>query len=68
MTLTRIQREAIHDALANLCEQAKTHVRDADHYRATIILRATHLPDGDVVVTDDLQEKVLTIVRDQWPQ
>ncbi len=52
------EQQALQDRLADLAETAKTYVRGGDNYRATIILRATHLPDGDVVVTDDTDDKI----------
>lgn len=64
--MTPAEHEAIHDKIAALAEEAKTYIRGGDHYRATIILRATHLPDGDVIVTDDIQEKVLHVVKARW--
>lgn len=66
MGLTAAEREHIHDAIVELAERAKRLVRGSDHYRATVILRATHLPDGDVIVSDDQQDKVLDVVQHHW--
>jgi hypothetical protein len=67
MALTTEQQAAIQEAIADMAEAAKRLLRGPDHYRATVILRATHLPNGDVVVTDDLQDRVLSVVTTRWP-
>ena len=53
MALTTNERQAIQDRLADLCEEAKQAVKGGAQYKATILLRAPHLPDGDVLVTED---------------
>lgn len=65
--MTPAERQRIQDEIGDLAEQAKRLVRGSDHYRATVILRAPHLPDGDVVVSDDLQAEVLATVQHKWP-
>ena len=63
MPLTPAERFAIQDRLADLCEEAKKSVKGGEHYKATIILRAPHLPDGDVVVTEDPIQYIVDCLR-----
>lgn len=64
--LTPSEQARIQDEIADLAEAAKRCVRGGDQYKATIILRAPHLPDGDVIVTEDAQEHVLNVVQHRW--
>lgn len=63
MALTVTERQNIHDRLVELAEEAKRSVRGGAQYRATVLLRAPHLPDGDVIVTDDQDEAIIAAVQ-----
>lgn len=62
MALTVQQRQALNDKLVHLCELAKLEVNGGHQYKATIILRAPHLPDGDVIVTEDSAEGISGVI------
>lgn len=63
MPLTFLERDRIRNRLATLCQEAKESVKDGERYHATILLRAPHLADGDVLVTDDDDTAILNAIR-----
>lgn len=68
MALTSLEQQRIQDAIADLAEDAKRVLRGSEHYRATVLLRTTHVPDGDVVVTDDAPEKIFAALQRRFPE
>lgn len=64
MALTAEEHATLQDALADLCERAKTYVKHSAHYRATILLRDTRPDkDGTVLVTEDDAATIIAAVR-----
>lgn len=63
MPLSVLESDRIRNRLANLCQEAKQSVKGGEQYKATMLLRAPHLPDGDVLVTDDDDAEILKAVR-----
>lgn len=55
-------RAAVFDAIADLCERAKRTVASGARYKATLLLRAPHLPDGDVLVTEDDDDAIVAAI------
>ena len=66
--LTADQSEHIRVYLADLCETAKKAVTGGEHYKTTILLRAPHLPDGDVLVTEDSDVDIISAIQRRLPQ
>lgn len=68
MGLTPQESADIREFIADCAEKAKTAVKGGKQCKATVILRAPHLPDGDVIVTEDAPASILAAIRRKFPE
>lgn len=61
--MTPAERLRIQDFVADCAEDAKRAVKGGDQYKATVLLRAPHLPDGDVLVTEDDPDAIIAAIE-----
>lgn len=63
MALDEVASEAIRNEIADALESLKRLLKSGDQYKATCVLRAPHLPDGDVVVSEDSAPEIIKAVE-----
>lgn len=63
MALSAVASEAIRNEIADALERLKTLLKGGENYKATCLLRAPHLPDGDVLVTEDTDDAIIAAVE-----
>lgn len=54
---------AIRDEIAYILEGCKKLLKTGSQYKATCLLRAPHLPDGDVVVSEDSAPEIIAAIQ-----